>query len=59
MYKKYVERRLTVAKIHYVQKETQKINMEVRLLDMKQINILNIYQYFYNNYVHRGKYGGA
>jgi len=47
--------------------ETQKINMEDTLLNMKQINILNNYQYFvqqlftprrYENYKVKGKYGG-
>lgn len=33
--------------------ETQKINMEDTLLIMKQINILNNYRYFYNDYLHQ------
>lgn len=33
--------------------ETQKINMEDTLLIMKQINVLNNYWYFYNDYLHR------
>lgn len=60
-------RYLSVAKFIMYKNETQKINMEDTLLNMKQINVLNNYWYFlqrlftprrYENYKVKGKYGG-